>query len=98
MRYWWIIALFAVGADPALAHDEDHDLARALRTQGTIVSLEKIADTAAKLQPGDLLEVELKRRGDEYLYEVEVLDPEGRTWELMFDARTGELLKKKEDD
>ena len=60
--------------------------------------LEAVLEKARALHPGQVLEVELedKRRG--YVYEVELLDEQGRVWEMKFDAHTGELLRKKQEN
>ena len=44
-----------------------------------------------------LLEAELEEKHDVYIYEVELLTPEGVVRELGIDATTGRLLKDKED-
>lgn len=89
--------LFCAGMAPATAED-DHVTARRLRESGQILPLEQILERARARQPGQVLETELERKGDGYIYEMEILDREGRVWELKFDARTGELIKLERDD
>ena len=85
--------LWAAGA--ALGGGRDHDDARALREQGAVVPLEEILRAATAQRPGRVVDVELERKGDAYVYEIELLDAAGEVWELKYDARTGALLKAK---
>jgi uncharacterized membrane protein YkoI len=89
--------LFCAGIAPAVAED-DHVTARRLRESGQILPLEQILERARARQPGHVLETELERKRDRYVYEVEILDADGWVWELKFDARTGELIKLERDD
>lgn len=89
--------LFCASMAPATAED-DHVTARRLRESGQILPLEQILERARARQPGQVLETELERKDDAYIYEVEILDREGRVWEFNFDARTGELIKLERDD
>ena len=54
--------------------------------------LEVILDKARAVRPGRVLGVEVEDGAQGPLYEVELLDPQGRMWELFFDARTGEQV------
>jgi uncharacterized membrane protein YkoI len=78
----------------------DHMMARALSKSGRILSLERIAEAAKQIQPGKLIDIDLdfESRPATWVYEVEVLDDQGRVWELKLDARSGELLKIEQDD
>lgn len=68
-----------------------------LQAAGDVMPLEALLDQVAREHPGRLIEVELERKGRGYVYELELIDERGRVWELDFDARTGELLKKKRE-
>jgi uncharacterized membrane protein YkoI len=91
---------FAAGlADlPVSRADDDHVRARALSQRGEILSLERIAALAKARHPGKLIDIELERKRGLWIYEVELLDDQGRVWEMKLDARTGELLKLEQDD
>lgn len=94
-----LLAGFLPGiAIPTAAAEEDHVTARKLRESGQILPLEQILERARARQPGQVLETELERKRDMYVYEVEILDADGWVWELKFDARTGELIKLERDD
>lgn len=81
-----------------MARDLDQDEALHLRQQGVILPLEQLLQQAMGRYPGaKLLEAELEEKHDVYIYEVELLTPEGVVRELDIDATTGRLLKDKED-
>ncbi len=82
----------------SLTQADTHDEARSLRDQGEILALETILERARKDYPGKVIEVELESEHGSYLYEIEILDKQGRVWELEYDARTGELVKQEQDD
>ncbi|EJM91402.1 putative membrane protein [Pseudomonas sp. GM74] len=82
----------------AAARDLDQDEALRLRQQGVILPLEQLLQQAMDRYPGaKLLEAELEEKHDIYLYDVELLTPEGVVRELHIDATDGRLLKDKED-
>ncbi len=70
----------------------DHNLALQLRQEGVILPLERLVDAAQHVHAGHVLETELKHAGDDYVYEIEILDRHGVVWEMRLDARTGELI------
>ncbi|MCW8889160.1 MAG: PepSY domain-containing protein [Sedimenticola sp.] len=78
--------------------DNDHERARALHESGKVMALEQILDNVREAYPGRLLAIELEQEDDRVIYEVELLDAEGKVWELELDAVTGKLLKRKQDD
>ncbi len=85
-----VLMLLVVLARAGLA-DGDHDQAREAYEAGEIVSLGKILDAVEKSFTGDVVEVELEREDNRWIYEVELLTPEGRVIELVYDAATTEL-------
>lgn len=87
-----LAATFSAGAE------DDHDRARRLRDAGDILPLETLIERVHAERPGRILEIELEEKKGRILYEVELVDEHGVVWELYFDARSGELLKSKQDD
>lgn len=85
-------ALAVLLAGPARAAAEEHDDARRLAAEGAILPLEKVIERARAERPGRIIETELEREGERYVYQLEVLDEAGAVSELRFDAGTGELL------
>jgi uncharacterized membrane protein YkoI len=92
-----LTVLLAV-APVAVHAGKSHDDARALSQAGDIRPLEQILELAQRVHPGRTLEAELERKGERYIYEIKIVDPQGTVWEMKYDARTGELLKDKKDD
>jgi uncharacterized membrane protein YkoI len=84
-----------VEAQPAL---REHDVVRAIKQRGDILSLERILRDARAQHAGRVLESELEQKDGRYIYEVELVDDQGRVWEMKFDARTGEILREKQGD
>ncbi len=84
-----------VEAQPAI---REHDMVRAITQRGDILSLERILQYARAQHAGRLLESELEQKDGRYSYEVELVDDQGRVWEMKFDARTGEMLKEQQGD
>ncbi len=76
----------------------EHDAVRAIRQRGDILSLDRILQEARGQHAGHVLESELKHKDGRYVYEVELVDDQGRVREMKFDARTGEVLKEKQGD
>ena len=78
--------------------DFSHQQARELVAAGEILPLQQILDQLEKEQPGRVLEVELDREYGGYIYEIELLDEQGRVWELEFNAESGELIEREQED
>lgn len=76
-----------------MADDISHSEARALREAGKIMSLSDIIDVAHGYKSGEVIDSELERDDDMYIYEIEILDESGRVWELEFDASNGEIIE-----
>lgn len=91
-------ALTAVlGAQPAAADDDDddddHERAREALERGAILPLARILDIARAETGGRVIEVEFDEDDGRYIYEVELVTPDGRRVKLEIDAATGAILK-----
>jgi uncharacterized membrane protein YkoI len=84
-----------VGERPEM---HEHDTVRAIKQRGDILSLDRILQEARGQHPGRVLESELEEKDGRYVYEVELVDEQGRVREMKFDASTGEVLKEKQGD
>jgi len=80
--------------------DEDHSYDRARRAseRGEILPLTEIYARVLKRFPGRVLEAELERERGRWIYELKVLDPSGRLFEIYTDASTGEIIKHKAEN
>jgi uncharacterized membrane protein YkoI len=83
-------AVLFTGAPQVMASD-DHDKARLLREGGQIMPLAEILQHP-ELQGKRVIEAELEREHGRLVYELELLDIDGRVRERYFDAATGEPL------
>lgn len=80
----------------ALASDKgDHERALQAVQSGQVLPLAKVLALVEREHPGQVLEVELESEGPSWLYEIKLLQPDGRLSKLKVDARTGEILKRK---
>jgi uncharacterized membrane protein YkoI len=69
--------------------DNDHDRARRAVQAGEVLPLQEVLNRLARRQPGQVLEVELEREAGRWVYEIKLLQPDGRLRKLQVDARTG---------
>jgi uncharacterized membrane protein YkoI len=91
-----LFALMLLLAAPAVADDEAaHDRARRALEAGEILPLRDILAAAERDYGGQFIEAELERSHDRWVYEIKVISAEGRLAKLLYDARTGTLLKAK---
>ncbi len=83
------LLLWSLAAGPSADHEAAYELAR----EGRILPLERILEQQRRDRPGRILEVELEREDGNLVYELELLDADGRVWELYYDAVSGRLLE-----
>jgi uncharacterized membrane protein YkoI len=90
-------ALLVTATAHSVASDDDDDQAkaaqvRALLESGEIVPMRQVLERVHEEGRGHVLEAELERKRDGYVYEIEVLDEQGIVHEYDYDAQTGEAL------
>jgi uncharacterized membrane protein YkoI len=97
-RLAWVfvaLALIVGGAlfygGPPAGASEDHDEAHELRLRGDVLPLAEIIDRAG-LGGQRVIEADLERDDGRLVYELEVLDADGRVSKRYFDASSGEAL------
>jgi uncharacterized membrane protein YkoI len=96
--YYYFGALsFALVSMSAISDDNDSRKVRRLVQENEIVSLESLMPSIRKHGDLKLLEIELEEENDKLIYEVELLDKEGRVYEIRYDARTGHELELGDD-
>jgi hypothetical protein len=78
--------------------DRSHDRARRATEAGEILPIAEIYERARREQSGRVLEAELERSHGRWIYELKILDPQGRLHELKLDGATGKILKREEED
>lgn len=92
------VLLAALLAQSPVMADDDQDKAHRLRQQGTILPLEKIIQAARNIHPGRIVEAELDRERGVYVYEIEIVDNNGRVWEMKFNAKDATLISSEQED
>lgn len=87
------------GSGVLLADDDDHERARQALASGQVLPLSEVL---AKMQqegyPGQVLKVEFEREHGRYIYEIRLLQSDGRVAKLVVDAVDGRVLKVKRKD
>lgn len=94
----WAVALSALflGPWPVLASGKaDQDRALQAVQSGEILPLRKVLERLEKDAPGQVLEVELEREQGQWVYEVKLLQRDGRLLKLLLDARDAAILQRK---
>lgn len=76
----------------------DAGAARAAMLRGEILPLDKILAIVRKTVPGEIIEIELDLEYGVLIYEMDILSPDGRLFELEVSAATGKILEIEEDD
>lgn len=90
-----LVLAFLLCPAPAVADSSDQDRARAALEAGRVLPLDTLLDRLAREHPGRLLEVELEEEGGRLVYEVKLLQPDGRLLKLELDAATGEVVERR---
>jgi len=94
MRLAYLIVLFlsVILLSPMLKADSDNDRAKILLERGQIISLEDLLANIRQHGDWQILELELDEHNDQLIYEVELLDQQGKVHKLNYDAKTGQEL------
>lgn len=99
MKTLLLLAFLAgVVVTPTLRADDDHNRARSAVMAGDILPLKQILERVGAERPGQVLEVELERSRDAWVYEIQLLQPDGRRVKLEVDARNGQILRERMRD
>ncbi len=87
-----------VAHEAELFEHGDGKVARALQKAGEILPLEEVQRLALEQKPGRIIESEFEVKGGRLTYEIDILDENGQFWEVEINAKTGELVRVKEED
>lgn len=96
MRFFLLPAIVVATLLPASVRggaEPDHDRARRAVESGEILPLSKVLAVVESSFEGVLLEVELERENDRFVYEIELLTPQGHVIEITLDARDAKILE-----
>lgn len=95
-----VLLLMLVLPGPALADDDHDDAQRAWRgaNSGEFLPFARLARIALDRYPGRIVEAELDDDDGRVVYEIKILQRNGRVLDVELDARTGRILGVDEDD
>jgi len=98
-----LLAASLVTASLSLAEDDDDDHGDADRARrgalsGEIMPLSRLAGIVLRRFPGKLIEAELDEDDGMIVYEIRILQRNGRVLELEVDARNARILEVEDDD
>ena len=80
---------------PAHSSDlEDHERARRALEAGEIIPLGTVLEKVGRDTPGQVMEVELERKKDRWVYEIKLLRPGGSLVKLLVDASNGTIISR----
>lgn len=84
---------------PAHADDDDLQEIEAMVKSFNLVPLEQAKASALQAKPGVIKDAELESRHFEkgWDYEFEIVDADGKEWEVYVDAKTGKVGNVKRD-
>ena len=75
------------------ADDSDHELARDALQQGRVLPLRQVLDKIEREYQGQVLKVEFEHDDGRFLYEIRLLQQDGRMAKLKIDAVDGRVLQ-----
>ena len=88
--------ILAVALHSHASDSRDHDRARQALEAGEILPLKTVLERLSRDTPGQVMEVELERRGERWIYEIKLLRPGGSLVKLKVDARDATLIQQRD--
>ena len=82
-----------VAGAPLHAEPNDHDLARQALQQGKVLPLRTVLEKVEREYQGQVLKVEFEHDDGRFLYEIRLLQQDGRMAKLKIDAVDGRVLQ-----
>lgn len=90
------LALFIALLRPGYAEEPgDHDRARRALEAGEVLPLTTVLEKVSLDTPGQVMEVEMERRGARWVYEIKILRPGGALVKLVVDASDGTIVARR---
>jgi hypothetical protein len=90
------VLLALAGALAPTAHaggKDDHERARAALQAGEVLPLPVVLERLQRDYPGRVLEVDLEREDGRWIYEIRLVQADGRLLKLEVDAATARILE-----
>lgn len=95
-----IISSFALLTSVSALAEDDAVKIRSIAEAAGLISLEQAQEKALASKPGTVIEAELDDRtwpNKGWDYEFEIIDADGKEWDVDVDGKTGEVSKVKAD-
>lgn len=95
-----VLSAVVLALNTPVSHaDDDVQEMAAIASQFGFITLEQASEKALAAKPGVIKEAELDKRnfGKGWDYEFEIVDADGREWEVKIDAKTGAVVKVSRD-
>ncbi len=94
LRLALLAGLAGALAQPVWAHEHgDHDRARQALEQGKVLPLRTVLDKIEHDYQGQVLKIEFEHDDGRFIYEIRLLQRDGRMAKLEVDAVDGRVLK-----
>lgn len=93
-----LVSVMAWSSAHAGGDRNDHDRARQAVAAGLVLPLPVVLERLQKEMPGQVLEVELEREREAWIYEIKLLTPAGQLSKVKVDARTGAPMEPRRRD
>ena len=71
----------------------DHERARRALEQGEVLPLRSVLERLEHEVPGQVLKIEFEEDDGRFIYEIRLLEPDGRIAKLKVDAADGHVLR-----
>lgn len=91
------ISVFGLGVAPAYSQGAETKNIKINNHNEHNINMLQCAKTAIKKHPGAVIEAEFEKKDDKFIFEVEVQGKDGKNWEVICDAITGDIIKDEED-
>ncbi|MCL1961905.1 MAG: PepSY domain-containing protein [Desulfovibrionaceae bacterium] len=92
--------LWGFSAASASPHDggHDHEQARQALQQGQVLPLRTVLDKVEREHQGQVLKIEFEQDGGRFIYEIRLLQADGKVVKLKVDAVDGRVLEIRQKD
>lgn len=87
------LAVGVCGSGPGHGDEHDAALARKALEQGQVLPLRVVLDKVEREYRGQTLKIEFEQEDGRFIYEIRLLQHDGRLAKLKIDARDGRVLK-----
>jgi hypothetical protein len=95
LRHLALLSLLACALGPGgtlRADERDHDLARQALEQGQVLPLHSVLDKVERDYQGQVLKIEFEHDDGRFIYEIRLLQDDGRMAKLKVDAVDGQVI------